>query len=131
MKTYKPILPTMTIKELEEQDPIAYGILMEVVRKSALCLYHSGPAPRNMGLEMCMEALLELIDTGYAKIIYVADEYDPDEDIMYVGFFHESTGEYKPPVYAIDKDDFGPEYDPEIDEHGNLIDDEGEEWKNG
>lgn len=113
MKSYKPRVPDMTVKEIEECNPMAYKIVMEVVRRSALCMYHSGPAPRAMGLEMCMEAIIELIDTGYAKILYVRSEDEPGEDIMYVGFFYESTGEYRPPVYAIFPED-----------------NEGEEWKN-
>lgn len=94
MKVHEPQLPKVTMKELEENSYDEYRVVMEVVRHSAFFLYHSSTATRRLGLEACMEALVSLLDQGFAKIIY-----REEDELLYLGFFNTSTGEYQKPAY--------------------------------
>lgn len=95
MKSYKPKLSKMTIKELEESSYDEYMVVMEVVRHSAYSLYQASSATYKLGLEGCMETILSLIDQGLAKIIY-----KEEEELLYIGFFNPATGQYQLPAYV-------------------------------
>ena len=124
MKVYEPTPPNMTIAEIEDQDPLGYKIIIEVVRQSAFYLYRSSPATNKLGLEKCMESLLELLDSGEAKLIM---QEDPDgnieNDMVFMGFFNPATGKYQIPGEETEIEDeeyYGPIYD----EDGNIPYDE-------
>ena len=96
MKVYEPTLPLLTIAEIEAQDFLSYQIIIEVVREASFILYNKSPATNNLGLEKCMEAILDLLNTGYAKIICIPDPYgNEEEDLICVGYFNSATGKYK------------------------------------
>jgi len=100
MEFHKPRLPHVTMKELREQDEVSFEIVMTVVRNAALMLYHANPATYELGLEKCEEAILDMLDEGTAKIMWDEHDFDPEEDRVWIGYFHSTTGEYHPPAFA-------------------------------
>jgi hypothetical protein len=94
---YEPELPNCTIAELQEEDAIGYEIVMCVIRHTALSMYRSTEMMRKMGLEKCEEAIIDLINTGFAKICHtIVDEDDEEDGILWIGFFNSANGEYEP-----------------------------------
>ena len=57
-------------------------------------IYFANPATNALGLEKCMEAIIDLLDTGLAKIIH-----DEENDCLYIGHFNSMTGNYEAPFY--------------------------------
>jgi hypothetical protein len=103
MKIYQPELPSMTMAEVEQDQPLGYKIIIEVVRNAALALYNASPATHKLGLEKCMESILEMIDSGDAKLIWTEDpDGDIGEDTIYIGYFNSSTGKYQVPDWEED-----------------------------
>jgi len=96
MTCYEPELPKMTISEVEDQDTLSYKIVMEVVRHAALHLYNASPATHKLGLEKCMEVIIDLINTGYAKVLWTEDpDGDTGQDRLSIGYFNSATGRYQ------------------------------------
>lgn len=98
MEEYTPTPPLCTLNELRNEDPLAYEIVMLLVRKTAHKMYVHTDLMRKLGLEKCEEAIMELLDTGYAKICEskIIEGEDSDDDILWVGFFNSASGEYDP-----------------------------------
>jgi hypothetical protein len=97
-KCHEPELPSMTMAEIEKHEPIGYKIMMEVIRNAALGLYNASPITNSMGLEKCMESIIEMIEIGEAKLIWAEDpDGDDEEDMVYVGYFNSATGKYQVP----------------------------------
>lgn len=88
------------MKELEKENYDAYRIIIEVVRYAARLLYFASPATNALGLEACMEAIMDMIDQGLAKVVY-----NDEEDVLYVGYFNSATGKYQPPAFMCEKED--------------------------
>lgn len=100
MEFHEPRQPAMTMRELKKKDKISFDIVMTVVRNAALQLYHANPATYALGLEKCEEAILQMLDEGTAKIMWDEHDFDPEEDMLWIGYFHSSDGQYHPPAFA-------------------------------
>ena len=118
MKVYEPASPLMTIDEIENNDLLSYKIIIEVARNEALKLYNASPATYSLGLEKCMEAILEMLNNGEAKLIWSEDpDGDIGEDMLFVGYFNSATGKYKVPGLEYeDEDEYEDEYEYKEDE---------------
>jgi hypothetical protein len=83
---YEPRAPNVTVDELAVQDPISHRIVMLMLMKGARGMYQADPSD---GLERCLEDAIDLLNTGYIKILF-----NEEEDMITLGMFDPSSGEY-------------------------------------
>ena len=78
MKTYLPEPPNMTIAEIEENEPLSYKIVIEVVRNAAINLYNASPITHSFAYASATFKHEHMVKTYYFFCKCAADRGDDD-----------------------------------------------------
>lgn len=91
---YSPVIPDITVEQLEQDDPESYELLMELLFQAARNAYMKN---QNIGLEACLEDTIALYNKGYIKLLY-----DEEAEYLSMGVFNPLTGRYYAQEQSVD-----------------------------
>lgn len=81
--------PQITLKELQESNPLSFAIVNVVIQKHAQKMYQNLPRFRKLGLEKTDEILRKYIEEGNAQLTY-----NEDEEVFYIRHWNKKKKEY-------------------------------------